>query len=113
MYACMHVYVYVNIYIYGGSASRKDNRTETGAAARLQNKNKKINKKACSSWWRVKGLFQGGGARQPILHLAAGGPPRPTALFLDGSFAGGGQAMTPKHNRVTEGTTPRRTTLPC
>jgi len=25
----------------------------------------------------------------------------------------GGQAMTLKHNPVTEGTTPRRTTLPC
>jgi len=30
-----------------------------------------------------------------------GPPPRLTALFLDGSFAGGGQAMTPRHNPIT------------
>ena len=66
----------------------------------------------------VKGLIRGPDKIQAFLlsssyaHSGRFCPPRPTALFLDGSFAGGDQAMTPTHHPVTEGTTPRRTTLP-
>jgi len=64
---------------------------------------------------RKKALFKQNPGIPIVRALALGRffPPRPTALFLDSSFAGGVQAMTPitpTHHPTTEGMTPQRTT---
>jgi len=74
-----------------------------------------VNKRtyARSTNQRVQRLFQCGESKALAFRTWLAGLTAAAALYLDGSFTGGDQAMTPKHNPVTEGTTPRRTTLPC